>query len=85
MCLISNLHLRIIVCAFFECECVMGFTARVSSLITLFICLFFGCFLTDARSSLLSIGAHSLAWDLDNERDINDGEYAHVPGLKKKR
>ena len=85
MCLILDLHLRIIVCAFLECECVMGFTARVSSLISCSSVCFFDAFLTDARSSLLSIGAHSLAWDLDNERDINDGEYAHVPGLKKKR
>jgi len=42
-------------------------------------------FSTDPRSSQSSSGAQSFFGDLENEADIEDGECAHVPGLKKKK
>ena len=42
-------------------------------------------FSTDPRSSQSSSGAQAFFGDLENEADIEDGECAHVPGLKKKK
>ena len=42
-------------------------------------------FSTDLRSSQLSTGAQSFFGYMGNEADIEDGECAHVPGLRKKK